>query len=110
MANFQWITNSGTGDWGNPANWSPSGVPGAADTATIGVTGTVTVTINTAESVGSLSLSDPSATLALNNALTLGSTLNLVSGTFDLNSGGTLVGGTVVGNGIVFNNGTLSGV
>src|SRR5216684_5561523 len=110
MAIIQWITNSGTSDWSVSANWSPTGVPGAADSATIGVAGTVTVTVNTAESVGSLTLADANATVALNNSLTLGSTLVLTAGTFDLNSGGTLVGGTITGSGLLSQGGTLSGV
>ena len=110
MATFQWITNSGIGDWSVASNWSSASVPGALDSATIGVSGTVTVTVNSAQSVGSLTLADANATVALNNGLTLGSTLNLTAGKFDLNSGGTIVGGTITGSGLLFPSGTLSGV
>ena len=57
MATFQWITNSGISDWSVASNWSSASVPGALDSATIGVSGTVTVTVNSAQSVGSLTLS-----------------------------------------------------
>src|SRR5216684_9340773 len=110
MATIQWITNSGTSDWSVSSNWSPASVPGAADSATIGVGGTVTVTVNTAESVGSLTLADANATVALNNSLTLGSTLDVIAGKFDLKSGGTIVGGTITGLGVLSQGGTLSGV
>ncbi len=110
MATYQWITNSGTGDWSVASNWLPASVPGAAASATIGVSGTVTVTVNAAESVGSLTLADANATVALNNSLTLGSTLTLSAGKFDLNSGGTLLGGTITGSGLLSHGGTLSGV
>jgi hypothetical protein len=110
MASIQWITNSGTSDWSISSNWSPASVPGAADSATIGVGGTVTVTVNTAESVGSLTLADANATVALNNSLALGTTLDLTAGKFDLKSGGTIVGGTITGSGLLSQGGTLSGV
>src|SRR5712691_6023165 len=99
MATYQWITNSGTGDWSVSANWSPASVPGAADSATIGVAGTVTVTVTAAESVGSLTLSDANATVSLTNSLTLGGTLDVTAGKFDLKSGGTIIGGTITGLG-----------
>src|SRR5713226_4354538 len=110
MASIQWITNSGTSDWGTAANWSSATVPGPADSATIGVAGAVGITVNTAESVNSLTVSDVNATVALNNSFTLGSTLDVTAGTVDLNSGGTIVGGTIVSSGLVLNGGTLSGV
>src|SRR5216684_4391348 len=105
MATIQWITNSGTSDWSVSSNWSPASVPGAADGATIGVGGTVTVTVNTAESVGSLTLADAIATVALTNSLTLGSTLDITAGKFDVKTGGT-----ITGSGLLPQGGTLSGV
>ena len=50
--NFTWL--GGTGDWHDPAQWTPAGVPGALDTATIG-TGTVQLT--NAVTVAGLALS-----------------------------------------------------
>src|SRR6266567_1563728 len=108
MATYQWITNSGTSDWSVSANWSPASVPGAADSATIGVAGTVTVTVTAAESVGSLTLADANATVSLTNSLTLGSTLDVTAGKFDLKSGGTIVGGTITGLGVLSQGGTLT--
>src|SRR5207244_12518699 len=47
---------------------------------------------------------------ALDNSLPLGGTLDLTVGKFDLNSGGTIVGGTITGSGLLSQGGTLSGV
>src|SRR6516162_7728090 len=66
---FIW-TNSLSGNWSAMTNWSPNGVPGASDTASISSNGTYTVTINNIQSVGSLTM----------NALSGTQTLNIVTG------------------------------
>jgi fibronectin-binding autotransporter adhesin len=109
MSTIEW-TNANGGDWSVAGNWSTDSVPGAADDVTIGVAGPYTVTIDSAEAVHSLTLNDAGTRVQINNALTLGTTLYLTAGSFDLKSGGTLVGGTVVGSGMVFAGGTLVGV
>lgn len=54
---------TGVGSWQSGANWSPAGVPGLLDSAMIGAG---TVTLSTAESVGSLIVSN-GATLVFTN-------------------------------------------
>lgn len=50
---YTWF--GGTGEWGNASNWSPNGVPGAADTAVINLG---TVTLNGNATVGGLKLNN----------------------------------------------------
>ncbi len=104
-------TNGSGGDWSVGSNWSPSGVPGSPDDVLIDLFGTpYIVTINFAQSAQSLTLNSTDATVQLNNSLTIGTTLTLNAGAFNLNSTGTIVGGTIIGTGMVFQGGTLSGV
>lgn len=50
-------TNTSSGDWGEPMNWSPNQVPGAGDTVTIGGYSAIrTVTINSSVSVGAMTV------------------------------------------------------
>lgn len=86
-ATYNW-NNALGGDWFLPENWTPSGVPGAADTANITQPGTYTVTITTgAVSVVRLNLGGASGL----QTLIQGSTGGVLSMT----------------NGIVANNGLL---
>jgi fibronectin-binding autotransporter adhesin len=94
-ASYSW--NVSSGDWSAASNWSPNGVPGAADTAIISNGGTVTVSADT--SVSSLNLT--SGTLAGTAALTVGSGFNWTGGT--VTGTGTLtlletVNGTITGS------------
>jgi fibronectin-binding autotransporter adhesin len=105
MTVYSWA-NAASGDWGTGTLWTPQGPPNAltAD-ATIGVTGTYTVTIGATEafSVDSLTMTDAAASLDLLGTLTLGgatATLDLDAGTITedgLISGGTIAvaGGTL---------------
>ena len=89
-----WI-NTASGNWGNPANWSPKTVPGATDTAIITNAG-VTVTLDISPTVGGIILGTNGAgtvtltlagqTLTLNGPLTVNP-----SGSFTVDSG-TLAG------------------
>src|SRR5437899_7761474 len=84
MATKNWNGPGGTatpknGNWNKPANWSPSGVPGAGDDVVLGGSSTYTVTLNVSATVNSLSITDGSATLAIGS-----STLN-VTGTINDN-------------------------
>jgi hypothetical protein len=98
MTVYSWAT-AASGDWGTGTLWTPAGPPNAltAD-ATIGVTGTYTVTVGATEafSIDSLTISDAAASLDLLGTLTLGgatATLNLNAGTIvedGLISGGTI--------------------
>jgi hypothetical protein len=112
MTSFGWNKNNG-GDWSTSTDWTPNGVPGASDTATISLAGTYTVTVSSApESISSLLLNDANATLAISNTLALGNTLTVNAGTLSLNNGGTISGGTIVpsGGSELFNGGTLKAV
>jgi hypothetical protein len=59
---------SGDGFWDVASNWAPAQVPGAADTATIGVSG-VTVTSNASETVGT-TIVDDNTTLVVDSGTT----------------------------------------
>lgn len=87
-------TNSAGGLWSNATNWSPNGVPGAADSAVVTNTGTYTIT-----SSGAVTVAD----LTLGATNTAGSPTLLVSaGTF------TVTNTTVASNGVIFlNAGTI---
>ena len=101
-----------SGDFGVGADWAGGAVPAKADDAIIDPAGTYTVAINAAEAAHSLTVDDSGATVADNATLTLGSSLTLTSGTFQLNAGGTIVGGALSASGGTFawNGGVLSGV
>jgi hypothetical protein len=109
MSAIEW-TNTAGGDWGVAGNWSSGTLPGAADDVSIDIAGPYTATIDSAEAAHSLSLGAAGATVQLNNTLTLGTTLDVTAGSFDLDSGGRIAGGTILGAGLVFAGGTLSGV
>ena len=81
------MTNT-VGNWSVGTNWSPSGVPGLADTVTIG-SGTVTVDAN----VNVTSITISGGTVAVSGA----STTITTSGDFTL-SGGTFTSGTAATN------------
>ncbi len=98
-------TNTTGGNWNAATNWSPNQVPGATDDAFITNSGTYTVTLNLASSVGTLTLGGSSGTQTLtNNSVTL--TLN---GSSSVGSNGLLGlgGGTLNGAGSLNVNGTF---
>jgi hypothetical protein len=45
-----------SGDWSNALDWLPVSTPGSTDIATIGTTGTYTITVTVAESAQTLDL------------------------------------------------------
>jgi hypothetical protein len=133
MTSYTW--NGVNGHWRIASDWSPAGgPPTASDSATIGGSGTYTVTVSLSDFASSLTLSDPNATLndvGKHASLTIGGPLNLSGGALTigsrgkLNLGGTLsqTGGTLTLEGKIsggtidstagtlnFLNGTLSGV
>jgi hypothetical protein len=113
MTAIHWINSTG-GDFTDGADWSGGAVPGAGDNAVIDASGTYTVTLSTSETVGSLILNDAGATVSLGNGanLTLGSSLTLKAGQFDLHFGSMVSGGTLRAKGgkFIWANGTLNGV
>ena len=100
MVTTQWLGLSG--DWSTPADWSTGRVPGPSDDAVIAAPGGYTVTVTTPESVGSVALNDPGATLEIS-----GSTL-VVSGSLNVQSGTLKIASTPLGNGVLAVGGGLS--
>ena len=93
-----WINAAG-GAWDVPSNWSSGVVPTAADTVSIGGTGTYTVTVNSGATVGRILLGGSSGT----------QTLSLAGGAFTL-SDSVLVGengAVVVGGGQLNGSGAM---
>ena len=101
--------NTGTGNWGTAANWSPAQLPVAGDDVVIAANGgntTFTVTLNVAATMNSLTLGGGSGTQTLAMASpTL--TLNAAS-TVNANGVLTQTGGTVAGTGSLTINGTFN--
>src|SRR5208282_6745383 len=67
MAPVSW-KNAVSGNWTVAANWSTGAVPGASDDATIGLSGSYTVSITSPITVGSIAVSDGVATLSVNDS------------------------------------------
>ena len=90
-------TNTSSGNWNTPANWSPNHVPSTNDLAVITNAGTYTVTLNLNPTIAGLVVGGESGTQTLNTAeqtLTLnGSGTVGARGVFTfLNSNSTLTG------------------
>jgi hypothetical protein len=89
-ANVVVWTNPAGGAWNVASNWSSGVVPTAADTASIGGTGTYTVTVSTTAVVGRILLGGSGGTQTL--ALT-GGTLTLTDSVFVGAQGAVVIGG-----------------
>jgi hypothetical protein len=109
MTAFTWI--AGSGNWDSGSSWTPTGgPPTATDTATISATGTYAVTINSADVAQTVILDSAGATIedTAGGSLTVGATLGIDTGTYDL-MGGTLTaahiriqhGGLLEGSGTI---------
>ena len=92
MATKTWI--GGSGDWNNAADWSSGGVPGANDDVVIGAGAAVSIASGEIEAAGSVSLTDPTASLTVNGVLQ-NATVRLQGG--QLAGTGALDEDTVVG-------------
>ena len=90
-ATDQW--DGSTNDWTSAGDWSTGNVPGGGDDVLIGAGGQYTLTVSDAESVGTLELDAPGATLAVTGALYLNGLATLSAGVLDLS--GTLNGGSL---------------
>ena len=98
MTTIVWIGADG-GDWATGTDWSPApGSSTGADAIVITQPGTYTITADAAESVASVLLDSPDATLLLDAPLTVSGAFTLDAGTvvFD---GGLLSAGSVALNG-----------
>ena len=103
----KWISPN-SGDWNDPVNWSTGHVPGPADDAVINVSGaSPTVTVDSAESVHSLTAVDP---LVISGATLDVAASSTISGPLTFNGGGLEVDGgtTQINGGPVTSTGTGS--
>jgi autotransporter passenger strand-loop-strand repeat protein len=71
-----------SGSWNTAANWSPASVPGPNDNAAIGAGGTYTIASAVSNTVRTLTIDDPAATLDVT-----GGTFTISSGTGSSNAG-----------------------
>jgi hypothetical protein len=108
MTAYTWIGGS-SANWADPANWTPTGFPNVAgDTATIDAAGTFTVSLAAGEtdSISSLTLDAPGATLSVNGTLAFGgaNSAAITAGTLAVGSTGAIVGDpdVTVGAGATF--------
>ena len=106
-----WI-KPGSGNWSNPANWSPSQVPGPQDYAAINQGSGYTVTVDTDAACGRLTLTAGGVTLAGPGKLTVAGLLIWTRGTISgavWCNGGSVSGSADVGlgGGKLINSGTL---
>ena len=109
-ASFTW-TGSVSSDWFNPSNWSPTGVPGGADSATIN---NASPTIGSATNIGTLNFNN--GTLSAAGSLTVSNALNWTGGSAGgkiiIAPGATLnfttgAGKTLLTSAVLINNGTV---
>jgi hypothetical protein len=113
-ATIVWINPNG-GNWSVPANWSPTMVPGAADTALIGVAGTYTVTQNVSATISGLVVgADATGVQTLLQAsgaiLTLnGSGVIHTNGQFNVVGGLSGTGNTTIEGNVTWSGGAIAG-
>jgi hypothetical protein len=121
-ATFTWTNSSGA--WSNPANWSPNGVPGATDSATV-TNGSPAIT--NATTLSTLNLGGGTLTANGAGSLTIAAAFNFTNGIFKgalaINSGAVMTlsnsanggnldmpGASIVNNGtVIWAEGTLRG-
>ncbi len=110
MASFTWSAGT-SGNWSDPANWTPPGVPGVNDTATVSAAGSYVVQLDV-PAIGSLILDAPDAMIDPVGSFALSGLLDVKAGTFSLNNAITITGGTIRPDGgtIAYNGGTFDGV
>ena len=91
MASYTWNGSANDGNYDNPANWTPNGVPGTADTAIINTSAASTITVSQNDAVQALTVGKlDTLAISTNETYTIGnaaatSTLSL-AGTLSLNS------------------------
>jgi T5SS/PEP-CTERM-associated repeat protein len=105
MASISWKSGN-SGVWTDASNWTPAVVPETADDALIAASGTYVVTIPS-ETVNSITLNDPSATLSSGSSLTINNALAINTGTLDIATGIVNVLGAFTNAGTVVDSGSL---
>ena len=107
LSAVQWTGEGGNNNWDTPANWSTDSVPGPADDVTINIPANVVHSANVADSINSLTSTEPlmlsGGTLSIAAASTIDSTLSLTGGTL------TGTGDLSVSGLVTLTTGTLSG-
>lgn len=103
------------GDWNNPANWSPTFVPGADDDVIIDADDGVPfeVDLNVNASIRSLTINTADATLDVESgrSLTIAEASRIDAGTVQLNGSGRIQGaGALTNNGVINVNGTSTSI
>src|SRR5579872_5843957 len=110
---YNWINTSG-GNWSAAANWSPSQVPGPADTAVITAAGNYTVSLDINAAVAGLTLGTSGGGTvqtfsAGNQTFTVNGPIQVSpQGQFQLNGGG-LAGASVLSGALTWSTGNISG-
>ena len=90
MATINW--KGGNGDWNTTSAWDSGTVPGPSDDAVIAAAGGYTVTITSSVSVGSIAITDGSASLVASGSgisVSVGTTVSN-AGQLSLQNGATL--------------------
>ena len=106
MTAYNW--KGATGDWKSKSDWTPAGgPPKSTDSATIGGTGTFTVTVDSADVAKSLTLSDANATVNDTGSLKIGGAFSFSAGVFNIGVSST-PGSLSVGGTFAFNGGALN--
>jgi len=85
MATLTWTTPT-TGNWSTDGNWTPSGKPGAADTALFDGTGADLSFVNDF-TIQALVVNDPSALITVSGTLEVTGNASIQAGTIALSSG-----------------------
>ena len=86
MASYTWNGSANDGNYSNPANWTPNGVPGASDTVTISTTAATAINASNAAAGALTTNSHVTLNVADNTSFTFGSG----TGTSTFSNGGTL--------------------
>ena len=94
MATKTWTNANSTGLWNDAADWSPTGVPGAADAVTVNTTGGAANLSGVSQNIGDLNgngvitNNGPAATLTVNN-LALDTFSGVIQGAMSLVKNGS---------------------
>ena len=106
---YKWVGAVDT-TWGNTSNWIPTHLPGTSDTVLVAKTGTNNLTIETSQTVATITINANNTVSLLGDTLSVNG--NFVNyGTFNARLGANLFAGTskVAGNGTTnFNNFTIT--
>ena len=112
-----WTGDAGDNNWDTAKNWSPVGVPGSGADVTINIPANVVHSDNVADSINSLTSTEPltisGGSLSIAAASTIGGALTIsggtLTGTGDVTVSGlaTLSSGTISGSGAVNANGGI---